>query len=385
MSDDKDPRLSRSHIIHSARADQIRLNLQAVAGGRPYITARLSRLPFESDASWTGRNTSKGDHGRIDRAFLINYASRIGAKINQFVFLTEVRRANADPRFIADATRTGELLDEVKPRKIVRKVIEAAYTAGYECHSDGITLMPELADASLKMKHPAGVGHDWLYYMGLSNPFLPSWVKGARIRIRGGVSSGITKRRQRKTKRQCVSNTRISRRRRGRGKEDDAERRKSATRFTANADFVLLSLCHQSFLNLLEFLAFAFSCRPSFDLFEIDRITLGNGNSLIEALLVLIMIIPCESVFDAIGGGYDPEYSCGCSDFMDILDGLFADGGRALGIFDKQFGVRMFEIATFFGKTKAFHHFVNGAPFRRHKPRVYHVEIHREVLSMAVD
>ena len=71
----------------------------------------------------------------------------------------------------------GEILDEVKPRKIVRKVITAAYAAGYERQSDGITLMPELAFASLKMKHPAGVGHDWLYYMGLSNPFLPSWVK----------------------------------------------------------------------------------------------------------------------------------------------------------------------------------------------------------------
>ncbi|MDD5677468.1 MAG: hypothetical protein PHW60_05675 [Kiritimatiellae bacterium] len=107
MSDNADPRLSRSHIIHSARADQIRLNLQAIAGGRPYITARLSRLPFESDASWSGRNSVKGDQGRIDRAFLINYASRIAAKINQFVFSTEVRRTNADPRFIADATRTG--------------------------------------------------------------------------------------------------------------------------------------------------------------------------------------------------------------------------------------------------------------------------------------
>ena len=68
----------------------------------------------------------------------------------------------------------GKILDQVKPRKIVRKVIEAAYAAGYEKHSDGITLMSELAFASLKMKHPAGVGHDWLYYMGLSNPFLPA-------------------------------------------------------------------------------------------------------------------------------------------------------------------------------------------------------------------
>lgn len=67
----------------------------------------------------------------------------------------------------------GEILNEVQPRKIVRKVIEAAYAAGYEKQSDGITLMPELAFASLKMKHPAGVGHDWLYFQGQQNPFLP--------------------------------------------------------------------------------------------------------------------------------------------------------------------------------------------------------------------
>ena len=65
-----------------------------------------------------------------------------------------------------------EILDEVQPRPIVRQVITAAYDAGYEAQSDGITLMPELAFASLKMKHPAGVGHDWLFYMGIQNPFL---------------------------------------------------------------------------------------------------------------------------------------------------------------------------------------------------------------------
>lgn len=67
----------------------------------------------------------------------------------------------------------GELLDEVKPRQIVREVIEAAYAAGYERQSDGITLMPQLGFGEFKMKHPAGVGHDWLYYMGMANPFLP--------------------------------------------------------------------------------------------------------------------------------------------------------------------------------------------------------------------
>ncbi|MCX6995701.1 MAG: hypothetical protein NTV49_01115, partial [Kiritimatiellaeota bacterium] len=66
----------------------------------------------------------------------------------------------------------GELLDEVKPRKNVREVIEAAYASGYEKHSDGITLMPQLGFGEFKMKHPVGVGHDFLLYLGMANPFL---------------------------------------------------------------------------------------------------------------------------------------------------------------------------------------------------------------------
>ena len=99
-----DERLSRSHIIHAERANQIGLNRLALAGGRPYIDARLARLPYESDTSWTGAGR---EGGRASRAFLINYAARIAAKINQYVFSTEVQRPNADPRFLADTTRTG--------------------------------------------------------------------------------------------------------------------------------------------------------------------------------------------------------------------------------------------------------------------------------------
>jgi|GEM_PF-5055482 len=54
MSDAKDPRLSRSHIIHAGRLKQLRLNQLAVNGGSAYIAQRLSRLPFESDVSWNG-------------------------------------------------------------------------------------------------------------------------------------------------------------------------------------------------------------------------------------------------------------------------------------------------------------------------------------------
>ena len=65
------------------------------------------------------------------------------------------------------------ILKKVKPRKIVEQVILAAYADGYEAQSDGITLVPDYA---LGMKHPAGVAHDWLYYKGTSNPFLPKII-----------------------------------------------------------------------------------------------------------------------------------------------------------------------------------------------------------------
>ena len=37
MSDSKDPRITRAHIIHAARAAQIGLNLLAVAGGGSFL------------------------------------------------------------------------------------------------------------------------------------------------------------------------------------------------------------------------------------------------------------------------------------------------------------------------------------------------------------
>ncbi len=108
-----DERLSRTHIILADRLDQIKLNLAAVAGGRPYIDERLSRLPFESDTSWNGVGK---EGGRSARAFLINYAGRIATKINQYVFATEVKRTGADPGFLADTTRTGLSITETMRR-----------------------------------------------------------------------------------------------------------------------------------------------------------------------------------------------------------------------------------------------------------------------------
>jgi len=113
MSDNKDPRLARSHIIHASRLKQLRLNQLAVNGGSAYIAQRLSRLPFESDVSWSGISKKGQTEGRQSRAFLINYAARICAKINQYVFSTEVKREKIDPAFNADATRTGMSINDL--------------------------------------------------------------------------------------------------------------------------------------------------------------------------------------------------------------------------------------------------------------------------------
>jgi hypothetical protein len=58
-------------------------------------------------------------------------------------------------------------------RPIVREIILTAYAVGYDAHSDGITFMHELNFRGTKMKHPLGVGHDLLYALGTSNPWLP--------------------------------------------------------------------------------------------------------------------------------------------------------------------------------------------------------------------
>jgi len=122
-----DQRITRAHNILTTRAEQIRLNLLAVAGGHPYIEARLARLPYESDVSWAGEDTltnSTIGTGRKDRAFLINYAGRITRKINQFVFSNEVKRLNADPVFLADTTRTGTPINAFMAR--VSEIVTAA-------------------------------------------------------------------------------------------------------------------------------------------------------------------------------------------------------------------------------------------------------------------
>ena len=107
----KDIRTTRVHKTLAARDAQLTLNLSVLRGGGDYIQRRLSKHPSETDTSWIGV-ASGGTMGRKDRAYLINYASRIATKINQYQFSGEVDRAGVDPVFESDCTGTGTTLTE---------------------------------------------------------------------------------------------------------------------------------------------------------------------------------------------------------------------------------------------------------------------------------
>lgn len=97
--------LNRENKILQDRKSQLRLNLLVLAGGKPYIEERLTRFPYEPDASWDG-NDATDAKGRKERAFLVNYAGRAARKINQYVFQTPPKQDGIDSTFAADVTKT---------------------------------------------------------------------------------------------------------------------------------------------------------------------------------------------------------------------------------------------------------------------------------------
>ena len=103
--------LSRVHKVLAARQSAISTNLLAYHGGAPYIDARLSRFPAESDTDFDGDAQSKAI-GRKERAFLTNYARRVAHKVSQYVFAQDVSRDGADDAWTADVTKTGMSLDQ---------------------------------------------------------------------------------------------------------------------------------------------------------------------------------------------------------------------------------------------------------------------------------
>jgi hypothetical protein len=98
--------MTRRHRHYAARIDQLRNNLLAIDGGRPYIDARLHRAPNESDVSWEGSGT-EAIPGRRLRAYLVNDAGRVSSKIEQYLFSKDAKRDSIDKAFESDTTTTG--------------------------------------------------------------------------------------------------------------------------------------------------------------------------------------------------------------------------------------------------------------------------------------
>jgi len=115
---------TRKHAVLVARGEQLRINLLAYHGGEAYITERLSRWPSESDVDFSGdagqplnehrfyNNGTSATLGRLQRAFLNNYALRIATKINQYVFQSQPARKGIDVPWALDVTRTGMSLNQ---------------------------------------------------------------------------------------------------------------------------------------------------------------------------------------------------------------------------------------------------------------------------------
>lgn len=103
------PILDRIHPTLLARYDQLRVNLLALEGGRPYIDARLSRFAGENKISWEGGTRKDGTTvtGRLEQAHCVPYPGRISEKINQYVFSEPAQRLGADPAFLSSVNREG--------------------------------------------------------------------------------------------------------------------------------------------------------------------------------------------------------------------------------------------------------------------------------------
>lgn len=108
----------RKHPTYAAREDQLRINLLALDGGRPYVDERLSRFAGESAIDWEGGARADGTPvtGRLEQAHCIPYPGRIADKISQYVFSQPVAREGADAEFTSDVTRDGESVEQFMRR-----------------------------------------------------------------------------------------------------------------------------------------------------------------------------------------------------------------------------------------------------------------------------
>lgn len=97
--------IDRRHKILTLREAQLQRNALALAGGRPYIEARLWRAPNESDLSWEGNRA--GVVGRKDRAALVNDAGRVANKINHYLFKVAATRTGIDENWAGNVDGAG--------------------------------------------------------------------------------------------------------------------------------------------------------------------------------------------------------------------------------------------------------------------------------------
>lgn len=172
---------TRKNRIIATRGDQIALNWLAYNGGKPYIDARLSRWPSESDTDFEGDlSATPPAIGRKDRAFLINYAKRIAHKINQYVFQTDVSREGIDPRFQSDVTTTGMSINQFMTE------VSSLLTACRWCWV-GIDRPAASGGASVAAREASGDRIYWQVYQ-------PNEVIDWSFDSRGGIAWLLTER-----------------------------------------------------------------------------------------------------------------------------------------------------------------------------------------------
>ena len=105
----------RYNEIYSARSDQLDINTKGWKGGRPYVEARLTRFPGESNEDWEGGNRKGGTPyaGRKEQAHVIPHLGRIVQKINQHVFAVEPKREGLAPEIAEDISSNGSSINEL--------------------------------------------------------------------------------------------------------------------------------------------------------------------------------------------------------------------------------------------------------------------------------
>jgi len=103
---------TRMNPLLMKRLKQLKRNILGLRGGRPYITARLSRFPGEPSLMFEGGTNREGKHidGRCEQTHVVPHLTRIANKISQYV-LSSVERGEVDNDLIRDITRRGESLN----------------------------------------------------------------------------------------------------------------------------------------------------------------------------------------------------------------------------------------------------------------------------------